>query len=274
MKYTIHGFQQRAAHELNLNDRDLLYLRWFIDFKDTDRMVCLIINNEPYHWVKYQAIIDDHPCLEIKNRETIARRFMKLCEAGVLKKHIKKDKQGTFTLFSIGENYLKLVAFDNIVESKLADDKKVDPPLDKKVDPKYPNTNINNSTSPIVEVKKPKTRTPEAQKDYDNRDLFIEHLKTKHNYEIIPDNSFNKMFFPKLKQYGIDKLLLVIDNYFADVKENGKFAGTMDSVFYQPLRFAKYANMNKQETTNDDERVQAILATRKKFEGLNDTRKR
>jgi len=134
--------------------------------------------------------------------------------------------------------------------------------------------NNNITTSSKAEVKKPKTRTPEAQKDYDNRDLFIEHLKTKHNYEIVPDNSFNKMFFPKLKQYGIDKLLFVIDNYFADVNENGKFAGTMDSVFYQPLRFAKYANMNKQETSNDEDRVKAILATRKQFEGLNDTRKR
>ena len=39
MKYTIHGFSQQKAIELGLDDRDLMILRWFVDYKDTGKMV-------------------------------------------------------------------------------------------------------------------------------------------------------------------------------------------------------------------------------------------
>ena len=34
MEYSIHGFSQEKALELGLDDRDLLILRWFINFRD------------------------------------------------------------------------------------------------------------------------------------------------------------------------------------------------------------------------------------------------
>ena len=38
MKYTILGFSQRKAVELGLDLKQLLILRWFVDYKDTDKM--------------------------------------------------------------------------------------------------------------------------------------------------------------------------------------------------------------------------------------------
>ena len=38
MFYTIHGFYQKAAHKLGLDNDDLLLLRWFVNFKDSGNM--------------------------------------------------------------------------------------------------------------------------------------------------------------------------------------------------------------------------------------------
>ena len=47
MKYTIEGFSQRNALAMKLSLEDLLFLRWFIDFKEDGEMIWgtgLVIN--------------------------------------------------------------------------------------------------------------------------------------------------------------------------------------------------------------------------------------
>ena len=38
MKYNLYGYSQQKAIELGLDDRDLMILRWFIDYKDTGKI--------------------------------------------------------------------------------------------------------------------------------------------------------------------------------------------------------------------------------------------
>ena len=144
MKYTINGFDQKLFHEYGLNLADSFLLRWFTDFRDTEKMAFHLIDNVPYYWIRYQAVIDDFPCLEINNTESIARRFNKFVDSGILKKHIKKNSNGTFSLFAIGDNYSKLLTHPT--QKSNPPDAKVEPPPDAKVEPKDSSTNINTST--------------------------------------------------------------------------------------------------------------------------------
>ena len=57
MEYVVHGFSQEKAIELGLDDRDLLILRWFINFRDTGKMATKIIKDDKYYWIDYQGII-------------------------------------------------------------------------------------------------------------------------------------------------------------------------------------------------------------------------
>ena len=107
MKYTIEGFSQEKLIELNLDLVDAVILRWFVDFKDSGKMYSEIIENDKYYWLKYDAVIEDLPILNIK-KEALGRRFLKLKNAGILK-HFTKKTGGTFSMYTIGEKYGYLV---------------------------------------------------------------------------------------------------------------------------------------------------------------------
>ena len=106
MKYTIHGFSQLVAMDLKLDDRDLMILRWFIDYKDTGKMVKRIIDGDMYYWIKYEGIREAFPIANWK-KDTIYRRLKKLVSANVLK-HKAVKQAGTYSFYAIGDNYLTL----------------------------------------------------------------------------------------------------------------------------------------------------------------------
>lgn len=109
MKYTLHGFSQPKLMELGLDYIDALILRYFVDFKDTNRMRREIINNQPYYWVKYEAIIEEYPILGITTKDRIYRRLKKLESTGILK-HTTVKSQGTYSYYAIGEKYFALIS--------------------------------------------------------------------------------------------------------------------------------------------------------------------
>ncbi len=116
MKFTYLGFSQKAAVEMRLDLIDLAILRYFIDFKDTGKMVTEIIDDEKYYWVKYESIIEANPIFNISSKQVVARRIKSLVDAGILKRYVKKEK-GTFIFFSVGDNYKKLIELptDNLI---------------------------------------------------------------------------------------------------------------------------------------------------------------
>ena len=108
MEYSIHGFSQEKALELGLDDRDLLILRWFINFRDNGKMATKIIKEDKYYWIDYQAIIEDLPIMNIKSADSVYRRLKKMAKVSVLK-HETVRAGGVFSYYTIGENYPALV---------------------------------------------------------------------------------------------------------------------------------------------------------------------
>ena len=108
MEYSIHGFSQEKAIELGLDDRDLLILRWFINFRDNGKMATKIIKEDKYYWIDYQGIIEDIPIMNIKSADSIYRRLKKMAKVKVLK-HETVRAGGVFSYYTIGENYPALV---------------------------------------------------------------------------------------------------------------------------------------------------------------------
>ena len=106
MKYTNHGFSQQKAIELGLDDRDLMILRWFVDYKDTGKMVKKILDNDMYYWIKYEGIQEAFPIINWK-KDTIYRRLKAMALKGVLK-HKTVKEFGTYSFYAIGPNYLGL----------------------------------------------------------------------------------------------------------------------------------------------------------------------
>ena len=119
MKYTIEGFSQEYALTLTkkvptsngkeklirVDCNDLVILRWFVDFYP--RMMKVEIDGKQYAWVKYQALLEDLPLLDIKKR-MLFERLQKLVDFGVLS-HKSIKSGGSFSYYGFGENYIKLI---------------------------------------------------------------------------------------------------------------------------------------------------------------------
>ncbi len=158
MKYTIEGFSQVKLIEYGLDNTDALILRWYVDF--LPKMATISQDGKLYQWVKYQAIIDDLPCIGINNKQVIARRFTKFADCGIMEKYVHKDS-GIFTCFSLTKKYLTLVGKSDeslpkvdlstkklippSTQKLIGVDSKVDTPINLKVDTKDSSININSS---------------------------------------------------------------------------------------------------------------------------------
>ena len=117
MKYNISGFDQTAMIELGLNADDLNILRWFIDFKDSGKMLkeYFIEENCFYYWINYNGLIEAFPYLFVNcnTEETKKKKLQRLLNGNIskiLKKKLIKNKKGTYTFFALNEiNYQKLL---------------------------------------------------------------------------------------------------------------------------------------------------------------------
>lgn len=107
IKYTVMGFSQVDLLENNLDVIDAMLLRFFIDFKDTEKMYSEIIENDKFYWIKYEAVKENIPIINLDKR-AIARRLKKMSDCNILKQYIKKQG-GTYSMYAVGCNYSKLI---------------------------------------------------------------------------------------------------------------------------------------------------------------------
>ncbi|EOR20194.1 hypothetical protein A500_18192 [Clostridium sartagoforme AAU1] len=103
MQYSFLGFSVSMIKKLNLDIKDVAILRYFIDFKDSGRMNCEIIEGEKYYWVSYQSFANEMPYLALEKRSIMAR-MLKLRDLGILNHYTKKEG-GTFSYFKLGEKF-------------------------------------------------------------------------------------------------------------------------------------------------------------------------
>lgn len=124
MKYTIHGFSQEKALELGLDEKDLMILRWFVDYKDTGKMVKKIIDEDIYYWVKYEGILEAFPIVNWK-KDTVYRRLTGMAKVGVLK-HKTIKQGGVWSYYSLGSEYIKLAdtSYEIVIGTKVGGSEK------------------------------------------------------------------------------------------------------------------------------------------------------
>ena len=116
MKYSIEGFSQKVAKDLGLDALDLIILRWFVDFKDSGNMRTEFINGEKYYWIRHKKLTDELPILSMQTN-AFYRRLRKICECGVLKRVLLKEN-GSYTYYTLGENFIKLISTQSPSHSK------------------------------------------------------------------------------------------------------------------------------------------------------------
>lgn len=84
MKYTIEGFSQEIALKLGLDAKDLVLLRWIVDFHATDRMEKHYFDRKEYFWVDYRTVIQDLPILAIGHKVALRRRLRNIEKSGLV----------------------------------------------------------------------------------------------------------------------------------------------------------------------------------------------
>ena len=107
MKYTIEGFSQAKAIELNLDAIDLCILRWITDFANTDSMVKMQVENKIYFWIKYEGLLKELPIIGIK-KDSLYRRLKNMVDNGVLE-HTTVKMNGTFSMYRFGVRFSELL---------------------------------------------------------------------------------------------------------------------------------------------------------------------
>lgn len=108
MRYSIEGFSQEKLIKYDLDLKDVMLLRYFLDFINSDTMSKIIINNKTFYWLRYQKLQEDLPILGINNRLVLRRRLKKLEEKKILE-HYHKLEGGSFSYYALGENFEELL---------------------------------------------------------------------------------------------------------------------------------------------------------------------
>lgn len=111
MKLEILGFSQERLMALGLSLDEALLLRWFIDFKGTDRMEEHVNpdDGQAYYWVKGAKLVQDLPLLTINERYA-AKKFTSLSDSGVLKVYSMASGSGRKVCYRVNsEKYAGLI---------------------------------------------------------------------------------------------------------------------------------------------------------------------
>lgn len=108
MKHTIFGFSQLRATELGLKLDELLLLRYFIDFKESESMATKLFDERAYYWVNYEKFRIELPILDI-SRDRMYRKFKSLVDVGILL-HKTEKKGGTWSYYAVGPKYFSLIS--------------------------------------------------------------------------------------------------------------------------------------------------------------------
>lgn len=150
MQIAVAGFSQEAAVKLGLNAEDMIILDWFVKFWPSDKMIKMTRDGKTYGLVKYSGFAEQLPIVSC-NKRTIARKFVRLVEAGVLE-HMTIKEGGSYSVYRFGPSYDSLclgrggggTEIDNPYKKCTTGGTEIDDPMSKNVQPntKYTNTKM------------------------------------------------------------------------------------------------------------------------------------
>jgi uncharacterized phage protein (TIGR02220 family) len=108
LKYTIEGFSQKQLIAFNLDIIDAAILRYLVDFRDSGSMLSRAVDGKQYHWVKYDAVSEALPILNLNKPDSVYRRLKKMVEQKILES-VTIKQGGVYSFYRTGSNYLKLI---------------------------------------------------------------------------------------------------------------------------------------------------------------------
>ena len=88
MKYTIEGFSQVESVRIGLDVKDLVLLRWIVDFYNTGCMSIHLFEGVPFFWINYQYVLRELPVLGISSKDVLARRMKRMAKIGLLEARV------------------------------------------------------------------------------------------------------------------------------------------------------------------------------------------
>ncbi|HGT1702973.1 TPA: hypothetical protein ACMWLA_003545, partial [Clostridioides difficile] len=241
MKYTILGFSQKKAVELGLNTKDLLILRWFVDFLGSGRMARKLINGIEYYWVDYSGVIKELPILYTEKHDTIYRVLKKLDKIGILE-HATLKQGGTWSYYKLGYRYIELISDSYQQVGNKSDCSDINPyppdinPTQTDINPErkthllYPSTiPCNYTTQPSAVVNK-------------NKEIIEEktHLKLSNNMQ------------KKVSAWDENRLLKAVDIF---IEKKGEAFSFLEKIYRDDRNFIDkdVEQVNKNKFRNFDE---------------------
>lgn len=201
--YNHNGFDLKTCRDLNLTFEDLGILRWFLDFYPLMQKTCN--NNKEYGWVNYKYLIHNLQIIYCQE-ESLAKRFTKYCDLGLLEKFIQITKFGKKVYFRSAEKIVFLYSHtDKNRDAQI--DKNPDVHTDKNRDAidRYNSSTKNSST--IDSEKIYKKENSYYLKSFQEIERFFQNKCTDsidENLEII-NNDFSKEEISLLAEFAINR---------------------------------------------------------------------
>ncbi|UZW13227.1 hypothetical protein OSC52_15425 [Clostridium pasteurianum] len=112
MKFTINGFSQKRLLKYGMDTVDALLLRYFIDYKDSGKMISKYINNKQYFWIKYESVYKEIPISGLNKNDSVYRRLRRMVKAEILES-VTVRQGGVYSFYTTGKNYYNLLSDDN-----------------------------------------------------------------------------------------------------------------------------------------------------------------
>ncbi|CZR95403.1 MULTISPECIES: hypothetical protein [Clostridioides] len=241
MKYTILGFSQKKAVELGLNTKDLLILRWFVDFLGSGRMARKLVNGIEYYWVDYSGVIKELPILYTEKHDTIYRVLKKLDKIGILE-HATLKQGGTWSYYKLGYRYIELISDSYQQAGNKSDCSEINPyPSD--INPTQTDINPERKTNLLYPSTIPCNYTTQSSAVVNKNKEIIEektHLKLSNNMQ------------KKVSAWDENRLLKAVDIF---IEKKGEAFSFLEKIYRDNRNFIEkdIEQVNKTKFHNFDE---------------------
>ncbi|MBB6622549.1 conserved phage C-terminal domain-containing protein [Clostridium gasigenes] len=247
MQYTFLGFSTAKIMEFELDMKDMAILRYFVDFRETGKMKAEMVDGENYYWVKYEAIVEEIPFIDLKKKAVMAR-MLKLRDLGILTHYTKRSSAGTYSFFGLGSKYIELISDTKIETPEVSQIKNDDKEGVRQKGQGYPSKRIGVSVKTYTPIcpdihpypsgrtpnnpstKDPSTKDPNIKNIKKNSEEIVGYLNTKVGCDYRSNNQQTlKLIKARLKEnYTVDDFKVVID------KKKKEWTGTQYEQYLTP----------------------------------------
>ena len=100
MRFTIMGFRQSTVVANKITAKELVFLRWFIDFMVTMRMKWVHVGGQTYFWIDNSTVLEELPILGISQPHNLRRFLSGMVKKALLKYHLRDGNKPYYAVNS------------------------------------------------------------------------------------------------------------------------------------------------------------------------------